>query len=542
MPGNLTDEQAVPFGSGAPKAEPLGGRLPTVTSPPTRNRLAAILAKNVAVSIARLLIASLVAIVLPAYLTKKLPPNTYSAWVLILQVSGYVAYLDFGVQNGISKYVSEYEARGDFEGASLRASAGLVMMTLLGILGSLMTLVLAWQAPNLFHEMPVSLYSEVQISLIFVGLSLSFNLFCSAFAAVFLGLQQYAIPMAISILNRLLFAGAVCGALFFHRGLIAMGAAVALVNVTTGLLQLIAWRKLAGHIRLSLFRANRPILRKMISYCSVLAIWSVGMLCINGLDVTIVGRYDYGKTGYFSIAGLPINFMIAIIGAALGPLLPSVSALSTVRTPKEMGNILSTATRYIAIMLIGSSIPLLVFGYPLLKVWVGPDYASHTIVYLRILVIANIVRMLGAPYATMLVATDQQKVGIASAVVEAAINVASSIYLVRQLGAVGVAYGTLLGSFCGVGMHFVVSMHYTRATFVISRLGFFLRSMVLPFIAAVPTLLILPIWWSSSAPHLPLLIWVAWGGSTFALVWWKVLKSKERVDLINVSLRRKRPA
>jgi O-antigen/teichoic acid export membrane protein len=494
--------------------------------------LATTFTRNAAVSIGRLIVASLVALVLPAYLTHKLPVTVYSAWVLILQLSGYVAYLDFGVQNGISKYVSEYEARGDAAGANLRASAGLAIMLLMSVLGVLMTLLLAWRVPQLFHQMPVALYRDVRISLIFVGISLSFGLLCSVFSAIFLGLQRYAVPMFISILNRVLFTGVVYAAIFFHRGLVTMGVAVACVNISTGLLQIQAWRKLASRIRVSLYLLNRVVLKRMLAYCSVLAIWSAGMLCVNGLDVTIVGTYDFSQTGFFAIATLPINFMISIMGAALGPFLPTTSALSIQRTPAEMGDLLSRTTRYITILLIFSGLPLLVGGCPILRLWVGQDYAFHSIGYLRLLVLANTIRMLCAPYATMLMATASQKVAIVGATAEAIVNLVSSIYLARHMGAMGVAYGTLLGAFVSVAMHFALSMHYTYAKISISRSQLFLKGIFRPAVILVPSVIVLPLWWFSGNPGFTLSIWLSWAASTLLLGWFVALNKEERNSLM----------
>lgn len=512
--------------------EAIGAKMPT--------GLATAFTRNAVVSVGRLIVASLVALVVPGYLTHRLPVEMYSAWVLILQLSGYVAYLDFGVQNGISKYVSEYEARGDAAGSNLRASAGLAIMLLMSVLGVLLTLLLAWRVPQLFRQMPVALYRDVRISLVSVGISLSFALLCSVFSAIFLGLQRYAVPMFISILNRLLFTGVVCAAAFFHRSLVTMGVAVAGVNISTGLLQIEAWRKWANRIRVSLYGLDRAVLRKMLAYCSVLAIWSAGMLCVNGLDVSIVGTYAFSQTGFFSIAALPITFMISIMGAALGPLLPTTSALNTQRTPAEMGDLLSRITRYITILLLFSGLPLLVGGYPILHLWVGKDYAFHSIGYLRVLVLANIIRMLCAPYATMLMATESQKVAIVGATTEAIVNLGSSIYLARHIGAIGVAYGTLLGAFVSVAMHFALSMHYTYKKLSISRSQLFLKGILRPAVIVVPSVMVLPLWWFSGNPSFTLPIWLSWGASTLLLGWFGALNKQEREGLIGlVAARRK---
>jgi O-antigen/teichoic acid export membrane protein len=490
--------------------------------------------RNAAASVGRLLVSALVALVLPAYLTHKLPVKTYSAWVLILQLSAYVSYLDFGVQNGVAKFVAEFEAKGDAEGANRRASAGLAIMLATSVLGVIMTLVLAWQVPHIFYQMPADLFQDVRISLIFVGTSLSFGLFCSVFSAIFLGLQRYGVPMAISIVNRILFATIVCFAVYLHSNLAMMGAAVAVINVSTGVFQIVAWRRWAARIEVRLRGIDYDALRKMLAYCSILAIWSGAMLCISGLDVTIVGRYDFSQAGFYSIATLPTNFIVSILAAALGPFLPSTSALSTHRTPEEMGNLLLRTTRYSSVLLLASGLPLLVGAYPLLRFWVGPNYALHTFGYLRILVLANILRCLCAPYATMVVATSRQRVATASAITESSVNLAASILLARHIGARGVALGTLLGSFASVAMHFGMSMHYTKENFAIRRVSLFVNGILRPAVMAIPSILLVPYWWATGGVAMNYAAWFAWAVSTLGFTWFWAMTTKDRSMLTGV--------
>lgn len=496
-------------------------------------RAAATFTRNAAINIGRLLISTAVALVLPAYLTHKLPLKTYGAWVLILQMSAYVGYLDFGVQTGISKYVAEFEARGDSAGSSKRASAGLAIMLCTSILGALLTLGLAWRVPSLFGNMPAALYRDVRISMVFVGLSLSFGLFCSIYSAIFLGLQRYSVPTVLALINRFLFTGVVVGAVYLHSSLAWMGALVAVVNVVTGLLGFAAWKKYASHVSLSLRNLDRGIVKKMLAYCSALAVWTAGMLCVSGLDVTIVGKYAFDQTGFYSVATLPTNFMLSIMGAALGPLLPTASALSVSRNPAQMGDMLNRTTRYATILLICTGLPLLVASYWMLRLWVGPVYALQAAGFLRILVLANIVRSVCMPYASMLVATDSQKVAIAGASAEAVVNVAASLYLVRHIGAIGVAYGTLIGAFVSVGMHFAISMHFTFAKFSISRLRLFLGGMVRPLLIAVPTALLWRWWWTARQPPFDWRLALLWLVTTVLLGWYGTLNAPERSALVS---------
>jgi O-antigen/teichoic acid export membrane protein len=354
-------------------------------------------ARNAGVSVARICVNSLIALVLPAYLTQHLPLKTYAAWVLIIQVSSFISLMDFGVQAAVAKFVAEHEAKGDHLGSSRCASTGAVILAAAGLFGIAVIAGLAYFVPTLFHDMPASLYRDVRISIVLVGSSLCVGLGTSAFGSVFSGLQQYRVPIGISIVNRLLFAVAVGAAVFFNKSLLVMSAAVAAINTGTASALFFAWRAWASRIRITITAVNVSTLRVMSAYCALQSIWSIGALLIGGMDTTIVGHYAYRETAYYSIALSPNTLMIVILLAGLNPLMPAVSALSTQRSPVEMGQLLSRATRCSTIILCLTGLPLLVCGYPLLRFWVGDVYAAHSVDYLRVLVIATIVRLICAP-------------------------------------------------------------------------------------------------------------------------------------------------
>jgi len=501
-----------------------------IEGPAPQQRFAATLSKNALVSLLRVGINAIVSLVLPAYLTHRLPVSTYGAWVLILQVGSYVSFLDFGIQTGVAKFVAEHLSRGDVKGASERASAGLLLMGIAAVIGCLIILAAVAFVPLLFHNMPHALFNDVRISLSLIGTSLAFGLVCSVFSAVFLGLQQYEIPVFLSICNRILFTAVVCAIVGFHGSLVAMGIAAACVNVSMGVLQIVAWQKKARQIHIQPWKVGRRILKEVFDYCSVLAIWSVSMLCISGLDLTIVGHYDFGETGYYSLATLPATFMIMIISAALSPLMPAASALSTQRTPQEMGAILCRTTRYSTVLMLLAGLPVIVFGYPILRLWVGPVYASHAVKYMQILIVATMVRNLLFPYATMIVATGRQRIATIACIAEAVVNLGGSVYLAHKIVAIGVAVGTFLGALVSVALHFAISMRYSSSTISISRLRFLLRGLVVPCAIAVPS--VLSVLGSRDGRLSPALC-VIWASLTLLIGWFVGLTLEERATLMD---------
>jgi O-antigen/teichoic acid export membrane protein len=196
-----------------------------------------------------------------------------------------------------------------------------------------------------------------------------------------------------------------------------------------------------------------------------------------------------------------------------------------------MGEFLAKITRYTTVLLFLTGLPLMVCGYPILSFWVGPTYALHTLAYLRILVLANVIRNLCAPYATLICGIGRQGAATASAVSEAIVNLGSSIYLASRFGAIGVAIGTVLGSIVGVSLHFAITMQFTQRTLAISRTQLFLKGLLGPSIIAIPSLVLIPLWWSPPLTNLSPPVAFVWGFSTLMLAWRGGLSVKERNDL-----------
>ncbi|CAN5515589.1 hypothetical protein BH10ACI4_BH10ACI4_01100 [soil metagenome] len=505
---------------------------------PEPRKLGRTLVRNSAANIVRLGVTSLVAILLPVFLTHRLPVATYGAWILILQLGAYVSYLDFGVQTAVAKYIAEYEAMGDLNGCRRCASVAAAIMLAASGIGVFLTLGLAWQVPSLFRDMPVELLHDVRVSVLFVGISLAINLATSVFSAIFLGLQKYQIPMIASVMNRLVYATVIYVAVTLHCSLVTMAIVTAIVNVLTALLQFGLWKKLAGHIEVSFRSVDFVMAKQMLAYCAVLTVWSACMLVISGIDVTIVGHYAFQDVAFYSIATSPSNLILMVIGAGLGPLLPAASALSVDRSSEQMGALLLKSTRYSTIILLASAVPVLVGAYPLVRLWVGPYYAEHSIFFLRVLLIANIVRNLLGPYATMVVAVSRQKVATFAAITEAVVNLCCSILFARHLGAKGVALGTLVGSVAGIAVHFAVSMHYTQSNLKISRLDLFVKGILRPALMAIPTVLLAPYWWRQGPTALDLRIWTLWFVTTLLLLWFGSLTASDRAA-VTTSLRSK---
>jgi len=477
----------------------------------------------------RLFLSVLVAAFLPPFLVRHLSQAEYSAWVLILQLSAYVNLLDLGLQTAIGKFVAEYHSSGDREANRRLVSTSLTAISGAALFGAGIIVVMVFRVPQLFHQMPATLWPEVRLSFLAVGLSSAFALPFSPFVSVFTGLQDYGFPTVLAAISRILSAVALMVLLILHGGLVQLAFAIAGCNIATAIAQFHGWRRYARErVAFSFPFFDRKSAAQLTKYSGILVIWTLGGLCVSGLDLVIVGHFDYGNTGFYAIGASATNFMLMVVTGLFGPLVPAVSSLQSSKTPSQIGDLAVRTTRYSTLILCLLGLPLLIGAYPLLSLWVGHDYALRSAVFLQVLVLGNMIRQLGYPYALIVVATGRQYLATGSSVAEAVVNVTLSILLAQRFGAIGVAVGTVAGAFVSVGVHFAVSMHFTKSTILFQRLRLLLEGLLRPLICIIPSLMLYPFWQRrETIPAKPqfLLVWFV---STVAIVWIVGLNAAER--------------
>lgn len=477
----------------------------------------------------RLALSVLTATVVPPVLVHHLSQAEYSAWVLILQLSAYINLLDLGLQTVISKMIAENLAAGDSEANHRLLSTSFSVLAVVGSSATVLVSIMVWRVPQLFHQMPPVLFPEVRVGLMLIGLSAAFGLPFNPFLSVFAGLQTYGMPTVIALVSRMVSASLLVALVLLHGDLIELALAIAVVNIATAIAQFYGWRLYAGtQVPFSPFRVHQGTASTLLRSGSIIAIWSLGELFVSGLDLVVVGHFDYANTGFYAIAASLTNFMLLIISSVFSPLLPAISSIQATTTPEVIGNITLRVSRYCTLMLCVISLALLIGAFPLLSVWVGHEYAIKTVLFLQVLVISNCVRQFCYPYSLAVIATGKQNVATLASVAEAFVNLVVSVSLASRIGALGVAFGTLAGAAVSLGLHLTVSMRRTRSAIDFPATRFIVQSLLRPLTCVVPLLLLVYYWDSTSMmPTRPAFL-AAWLVSTAVLIYMVGLTAEDR--------------
>jgi O-antigen/teichoic acid export membrane protein len=208
-------------------------------------------------------------------------------------------------------------------------------------------------------------------------------------------------------------------------------------------------------------------------------------MLVTGLDSVIIGYFDYKSLAYYTLATSLTSFAIGIQNSIFTTILPNAAAIGARGDRARLGKLLISTTRYAAIILVVTSLPLILGAKWILFFWVGSSYAVHTVQLLQLLVAANFVRQLGAPYSIVAMAVGEQKVIILSPLIEGVVNIIISIILTSKLGVNGVAIGTIVGGVVSVSLHFFYNLQRTKSI-LIENAFVLVTAIAKPLISVLP--------------------------------------------------------
>jgi O-antigen/teichoic acid export membrane protein len=391
-----------------------------------------------------------VAIALPRFFTRLLDTERFAAWSLILQIAAYASYLDFGLQTAIARFVAEAIELEHKERQEKLISTALILLSLAALIAFAIISIVIWQFPHLFGGIPLGLLPEFRHAALLLSLSACLLLPLSTYSGVLIGMHRNEIPALATGGSRI--AGCVVAILVGHftQSLPWLALCIGGPNVLGGLLQLAAVHRVLAEGKAGLRHVSRVIGIELMRFSGGLTVWSFGMLLVSGLDVTIVGHFRFSSVGSYSIASMLISFFAGMTNAALSALMAPLAALHARDETRRILRVVFTATQTTLLANLLLIAAVFLFGEAVLRFWVGPVYAESALPILKVLAVAQTVRLTVAPYTVMLVSVGDPEKAVPAAICEALVNLTASIAGAMVLGPIGVAWGTMAGATCGV--------------------------------------------------------------------------------------------
>ncbi len=447
-----------------------------------------IVARNASGNMLRGISGAVLALGLPPFLTRAMPVAEFSAWALILQLAAYVNYLDVGIQIALARHIAHTHERQEFQLRNEIVTSGVAILTISASVALLIAGILTWQLPHIYPAIPSALLPQVQMGLFFVAGALALALPGSTYTGVLVGLNRSDSSGVLVGVTRLLAGISIVVLARFHAPLSVLAAVLGGFYLLNAGLQILAAYRHCPGLKVFPKLISRLRIKALAADCGYISAWNLGGFLVFGLDLALVGRFDFRNLGAYSVASTLVLFIAGVNGAIFSAMLAPIATLQAQGQIKKIGRLVLKSTRAGIYITVLTSLPLLFAGRMILAHWVTSAYASTAWPILLVLIIANIIRLAGNPYSVAILGTGQQKIVFISPIVEGSVNFIFSIVLGMRLGAMGVALGTLLGAVAGLVWIIVYNVPRTREI-PMTRRDYAWRGIVLAFFYTLPGIL-----------------------------------------------------
>lgn len=429
---------------------------------------------------------ALVAVLVPPFLTRFLGAEAYGAWALALQIGTYVTLFGFGIQMAVGRYVAFSEAREDFAARDGIVATSFWFLLVASALGWLAICSVAIGIHQIVPNLSSAVVAETRWAIILVGLALAINLPASIFAAVFTGMHRSDVPAKIQGTGRLVQAAALIAAGPLQN-LAVLGLVYLIVSVGTVTVLAIAWRRGTRAPTLARRHVARTHGRELFGFCLSLTLWNFAMLLVTGLDLIIVGRFDYGATPYYAVSLTLVTLVSGTLSSLGSALVPAAASLPD-EADSHLQNLLMRSSRLIIGASLIMGVPLIFEGHVVLAWWLGEAYADRAAPLLALLVAAAVIRNSMIAYVTIAIGTGYQRRMIATPLIEGIVTVAASVAFASIAGAAGAALAKIAGAACGVTL--LIGQHALRDRLgALPRWRYAIESILQPCMAFLPGML-----------------------------------------------------
>ena len=379
------------------------------------------------------------------FLVHHLGDRTYGYWALVGAILGYYGILDFGVVTAVEWHVAKAIGEKDATAANRAVSTSFYVFAALGSVILLVTIVLAALAHR-FIAVPAdaTLFRKV---ILITGLGFAVGFPGRAFLG---GLSAHLRWDLISITNQsalLLRTGLIVAVIKAGGGLVALATVSVVTDVLVFLSFYIALRRIQQHFKLSFALASISTLKGLLPYSLFTFIIKMNDQLRLYIDPVVVTAFvGVGAVTHYAIGQrLSLAFRDSMI-ALLGMLAPWFGRLFGSRDYGAMRKVLEFGTRVSVSVATAITCLLLLYGRQFIVNWMGKNYLDAYWV-LFFLVSAAFFEVSQFPSMSYLYGISQHRFLAYITLIEAGLNVALSLYLVRIIGIAGVALGTTIPCF-----------------------------------------------------------------------------------------------
>jgi len=360
---------------------------------------------------------------------------------IIWAVIGYFTLLDFGISRANTKFLSEALALEDDQQIIKIIWNSIFVTGLIGIITAIIVILTAPFIINDLLKIHASLHEEAMTALNLSAISIPFMLVFGNLKGFQMALQRFDIVNIFQALMGILQWGGSVVLLWLGFGL----EAIILLTVGTRILLTIGafliLPRLVPHVYKNINLWDRMTIKKLFSFGGWLTISQIISPLFLYLDRIFIGTFlSLTAVAYYSVPQEALSRLLIVPMSLTATLFPALSEQSVLSDDENRAHVMYTRSlKYLFLFLVPLVIIFISYSSDILRIWISPEYASHSVLIFQILSVGFLFNALAQIPMTALHAYNRPDLPAKYHLIELPIMIILNLILIPWIGIIGAA-------------------------------------------------------------------------------------------------------
>ncbi len=343
-----------------------------------------LLAKNTVLNLLGQGAPMIVAIFVIPLLIGKLGTDRFGILTIAWIVISYFSFFDLGLGRALTKIVAEKVGSAEESLIPKIVWSSLFFMLIFGIIGTVAVVLLTpWLTAGIL-KIPADLQPETRTSFYILAFSIPVVVSTAGLAGLLQAFQRFDLFNAIRIpMGLFTFLGPLV-VLPFSRSLTAVVSVLAAGRLLAWVAHLYLCMRIVPSLR-NTMTIDFSVMKPLLSFGGWMTIANIFGPFLAYIDRFFIGALvSVAAVAYYTTPYDVITRLIIIPAAVVGVLFPAFST-AYARDISRAAHLFFRATKYIFILMFPPALVIVAFSYESLYLWLGADFALHSMTALKLL-------------------------------------------------------------------------------------------------------------------------------------------------------------
>jgi O-antigen/teichoic acid export membrane protein len=378
------------------------------------------------------------------YIVRKLTPEVYGIYILAIFLIGAMSFLDLGFGQGIIKFVSQYEAKGDYRRINQIISVSLIIYVGMGLLGCVLILSFAnFLVFNLFKVSSGYTHTAL-LAFRLIAFGFLINFIGGIFSNIPKALQRYDVSVKIQNLISILSTILTVVLLYLGKGLIEILIGFIIFQLSGLILSYYASKELLPTLNIKV-EFDKTVFNEIFGFSVFTAVNVVTGNFVVKVDKIIIGGFlGIGTVPYYSVPFMIAQAFSGFIGAITQHLFPNVSYLQALHNKEKLINLHQRAFRWAISLSVIIVIELVLLGNSFLRIWMGKEFAGKCLEVLPVIAVALFFSNITSISLWFYTGFGYTRINMFSSLVGSLCYLLGTVFLIPRFGLQGAAMSFFL--------------------------------------------------------------------------------------------------